>query len=166
MEYTLRQATPADIDYSFNLHRATMRDYVEATWGWDDDWQRQHFEKNYDPDLGKIIQVHGQYAGVLITDDLPDALSIELIEVAPSYQRQGLGTTIITDLQETAAAADKAIVLRVLKTNVEAKRLYEQLGFVVDREEEHRFYMRWTPGSKVSSRGADSVDSRQSLRRN
>ena len=122
-----------------------MRDYVEATWGWDDEWQREYFEKNFDPDGGKIIQVHGQYAGVLITEDREDNLYLALIEVAPSYQRQGIGTAVLTDLQDAAAASNKPIALRVLRTNEQARRLYEQLGFVVDAEDDHRFYMVWVP---------------------
>jgi ribosomal protein S18 acetylase RimI-like enzyme len=149
VEYSLRPATAADLDYLFNLHRATMRDYVDATWGWNDEWQRDYFEKKFDPDASLIIQVFDQYAGVLVTEDKPDELYLALIEVSPSYQRQGLGTTIITELQERAESAGKPMALHVLKTNEPARRLYELLGFVADADEDHRVRMVWAPSTSI-----------------
>ncbi len=154
MEYTLRQATPSDMEYLFNLHRATMREYVDATWGWNDQWQRDYFERKFNPDESFIIQLHGQYAGVLVTEDRPDELYLSLIEVAPSYQRQGLGTAIINDLQTRAALAKKPMSLHVLKTNTPAHRFYEELGFVDDSEEEHKVRMVWAPDVNAAWRSA------------
>lgn len=145
MDYTLRQATLADRDYLFNLHRATMRDYVDATWGWNDEWQRDYFDKKFDPDKSQIIRVFDQYAGVLVTEDRPEELYLALIEVAPTYQRQGIGTTIVADLQAQAAADHKSLSLHVLKANVDARRLYERLGFAVASTEEHKLRMVWEP---------------------
>lgn len=152
MDYTLRPATAADLDYLFNLHRATMRDYVDATWGWNDEWQRDYFEKKFDPDASLIIQVFDQYAGVLVVEDRPDELYLALIEVAPSYQRQGLGTTIINELQAKAQSANKPMTLHILKANTPARRLYEQLGFMADADEEHKVHMVWVPPVLTSKR--------------
>ncbi|MEZ4516438.1 MAG: hypothetical protein R3C44_06240 [Chloroflexota bacterium] len=74
MDYSLRQATTADFDYCYLLHRSTMRGYVEATWGWNEEWQRDYFEKKFDPDSSKIIQIYGQNAGILITENQRDEL--------------------------------------------------------------------------------------------
>lgn len=145
MDYTLRQATVADSDYLFNLHRATMRDYVDATWGWNDEWQRDYFDKKYDPDVSRIICVFDQYAGVLVTEDRPEELYLALIEVAPTYQGRGIGSAIIADLQAQAAAGHKPLALHVLKANVAAQRLYERLGFAVVGAEEHKLRMVWQP---------------------
>jgi ribosomal protein S18 acetylase RimI-like enzyme len=147
VDYTLRQATLADRDYLFNLHRATMREYVDATWGWNDEWQRDYFDKKFDPDVSQIIRVFDQYAGVLVTEDRPEELYLALIEVAPSYQNQGIGTTIVQDLQSQAAAQHKPVVLHVLKANIPAQRLYERLGFALDGSEEHKLRMVWQPPS-------------------
>ena len=37
--WTLRPASAHDRDFLFDLHRATMKEYVDATWGWNDDEQ-------------------------------------------------------------------------------------------------------------------------------
>src|SRR5437868_15526648 len=47
--WTLRGAQRHDEDFLFALHRDAMRAYVDATWGWDEEWQRAHFPANYAP---------------------------------------------------------------------------------------------------------------------
>lgn len=151
MDYTLRQATPADLDYLFDLHRATMREYVEATWGWNEEWQRDYFVKKYDPAARQVIQVHGRDAGVLVVEDRPDELYLALIEIAPEYQRRGLGRQIIANLLDRAATAHKTLSLHVLKSNVNARRLYERLGFVVVSDEEHKVGMACAPEGQLDA---------------
>ncbi len=53
--YALRAARRNDEDFLFALHRSAMRDYVEATWGWDEGWQRQHFAATYAPAAHAVI---------------------------------------------------------------------------------------------------------------
>jgi hypothetical protein len=42
---TMRPADASDKNFLWWLHRATMREYVDKTWGWNDDWQRQRFDE-------------------------------------------------------------------------------------------------------------------------
>jgi hypothetical protein len=35
-EISLRPADAHDLDFLWRLHRATLRDYVEQTWSWED----------------------------------------------------------------------------------------------------------------------------------
>jgi hypothetical protein len=41
--YQLRPATAADYDFLYQLKVAALKEYVAATWGWDEAYQRQHF---------------------------------------------------------------------------------------------------------------------------
>ena len=41
-----RPATENDTDFLYALHVATMKDYVDKTWGWDDAFQETVFRKN------------------------------------------------------------------------------------------------------------------------
>ncbi len=56
--WALRGAQRNDEDFLFALHRDAMRAYVDATWGWDEEWQRAHFAANYAPERQAVI-VHG-----------------------------------------------------------------------------------------------------------
>src|SRR5205823_318643 len=53
--FSLRPARPEDGEFLFTLHRSAMKGYVEATWGWDEAWQRKHFEQTYVPGRQAVI---------------------------------------------------------------------------------------------------------------
>lgn len=41
---SLRPATPEDAEFLFQILKATVWEYVDQTWGWDEEWQRAYFE--------------------------------------------------------------------------------------------------------------------------
>ena len=68
MAHALRPATSADRDALYALHRATMREYVAASYGgWDEADQLARFAAYFDPDPARVsvIEVEGQLAGAL-----------------------------------------------------------------------------------------------------
>jgi len=162
VDFTLRRATNRDLDFVFDLHRASFREYVEATWGvWDETDQRIRCLSTYvDSGQLQVVVVAGRDAGVLQRQ--PDTAEfarefglgegersnfIELLEIAPEFRGQRLGTAIIWDLQGEAAAASRPLTLNVLRANPRAKALYERLAFRMTSEDDIRFFMRWDPRS-------------------
>ena len=124
-----RPATAADTDFSFRLHRATMRAYVAPIWGWDDDAQQALHNQRFDPATTRIITVDGVDAGILVTEQRPTELYLERIAVDPSHQGDGVGSRVIQGLLTEAAGQGKTMVLEVLTTNPRAEALYHRLGF-------------------------------------
>ncbi|GLX11294.1 hypothetical protein Misp03_82200 [Microbispora sp. NBRC 16548] len=51
----LRPATAADNEFCFRLHKAAMGDIVAAIWGWDEQDQRDHHTRVFDPGNTRII---------------------------------------------------------------------------------------------------------------
>lgn len=143
--YSLRQATGDDFSFLYDLHRTTIREAVEATWGWDEAFQYERFREHFDPAGSQIIVVEGCDVGVLQVEQWGDELFLGLIEIAHSYQGRGLGTRVIKDVLALAHAEGRPVSLHVLKTNPRARRLYERLGFAVDEEREVRLVMRADP---------------------
>jgi ribosomal protein S18 acetylase RimI-like enzyme len=148
--YSLRPATHADYDYLFQLHCDTIRPYVEATWGWDDAEQQERWQNHFDPTGRQIIQLLTTAGtltdvGTLELTRYPDHWYLDLIEIAPAYQNQGLGAIILSDLIRQAHAAGLPLTLSVLKANTPARRLYERLGFVITAEEDVRYQMALRP---------------------
>ncbi len=139
--YTLRPATPADLDFLFALHRAAMRAYIEPIWGWHEDWQLEYYREKYDSRQRQIIQVEGQDAGVLVVERHADELYLGLIELLPAFQGRGVGAAIIRGLIAQARAEGRPLGLHVLRTNAPARRLYERLGLRVVSEEPNRYRM-------------------------
>ena len=143
--YTLRPATDDDFAFLFGLHRAAMGQYIETIWGWHDDWQEEYFRRKFDPSARQVIQVEGRDAGVVVVEQRPDEVYLSLIELLPEFQQRGIGTQIVNDIKATAHNAGLPVTLHVLRTNEQARRLYERLGFQVIGDEEVRLHMICEP---------------------
>jgi ribosomal protein S18 acetylase RimI-like enzyme len=140
----LRAARSDDEEFLYALHRSAMRDYVEATWGWDEGWQRQHFASTYAPaqhaiivrldpvlcDIGRI-SLTWQWHKIFLRD----------IELIAAERNRGIGTAMIRALLELAKADGRTAELLVLKCNP-AQRLYARLGFIVVADDGARLTMR------------------------
>jgi ribosomal protein S18 acetylase RimI-like enzyme len=141
MKYTLRPATSNDYDFLYELKVACLKEYVAATWGWDEAYQQQRFTNFFDPAAIQIIGVDGQNIGQLSVEDMGGELFLSGIYLSPEWQNQGLGTEIIKDVLSTAKASGQQVSLQVLKVNP-ARRLYERLGFSIFAETDTHFKMR------------------------
>lgn len=140
----LRAASRGDEPFLFALHRAAMRDYVDAVWGWDEQWQRNHFAANYAPRRHAVI--------VRVAPEAQDIGRISLtrhwrrfflrdIELIAAERNRGIGTAILRALLALASAEGRAVELLVLKHNP-AQRLYARLGFRIVADDGARFTMR------------------------
>jgi GNAT superfamily N-acetyltransferase len=144
----LRRAARADEERLFELHRDAMRDYVEATWGWDESWQRGFFAENYVPARHALI-VRAESSSPT-PDGLIGRLCISWhwrhlflrdIELIARERDRGLGTAILRAILDLAASRNRRVELVVLKVNP-ARRLYERLGFVPVDDDGARLTMR------------------------
>jgi len=142
MDFKLRPATTADIDFLVLLHRAAFKPYVQQIWGWDDEWQRNYYLEHFKPEIIKIIQVADADIGMLVLVDGEKSINLRLIAITPSAQGQGIGATIICWVQQQAQAQNKSVTLRVFQINP-AKNLYERLGFRIYRQDDIYYDMIW-----------------------
>lgn len=147
-ETWLRPATQEDGPFLYQLVKATLREYVEPLWGWDEEWQRTYFWAHFDPDhepaRREIIVRDGEDVGVLTVEERPDEILLSQIYILPAHQGQGIGTALIRSALQRGAALGLPVRLRVLRGNP-ARRLYERLGFVVTEETDTRIYMEARP---------------------
>jgi ribosomal protein S18 acetylase RimI-like enzyme len=142
MNVALEPFTTDDREFAFRVTEATMRTYVEQTFGqWDANDQRRRFDEN-DPTMCQLIVVDGIRAGILVVDDRPDEIFLARIFVLPAFQRQGIGSALMRSLMERARTAQKPLRLRVMNVNP-ARHLYERLGFNVTQRTATHFYMEY-----------------------
>lgn len=134
MDFELRPATDRDRDFLYALHRAAMRESVARTWGWDEAWQRAHFDARFDPRGVEVIRVGGRDVGAVQAEEREAELYVASLAVAPEAQGRGLGTAVVRALIARAEVRLVPVTLQVLKTNPGARRLYERLGFQTDGE--------------------------------
>lgn len=160
---TLRAATVRDLEFIFELHKATLGPYVNKVWGWDDDDQRAYLDRTIEIATTQIIVVDGVDAGRLNLADQDGDVYVGLIEVATDFQRQGIGTRILRDVLDEAFIAGRTVRLSVLKVNTDAYRLYQRLGFAEHpaegAETDIRVHMRAHPPAQTAPpvRGAHSA---------
>jgi ribosomal protein S18 acetylase RimI-like enzyme len=142
-EWQLRPATEADREFLLDLHRQSMRDYVEPLWGWDDGVQQRFFDDRFASRQSQVIQVDDEDIGILQLEERPGEVVLALIELLPAWQGKGIGTAIIRSL----LAQGTAVSLRVLTTNPRAAALYRRLGFRIVRRGPEHLYMRAEPAT-------------------
>lgn len=142
MEHRLRPTSELDREFLFMLHCITMHDVIDATWGWDEPWQRTDFNRRFAVQDVSIIHVTNQDVGGLWLEWQSDCLYIHEIQIMPDYQGQGLGTAVILDVIGQAASRRLPVELSVVPANPRAKHLYERLGFVVTSVESPFIQMR------------------------
>lgn len=129
----VRPITDADRGPLYSLHRRAMYDYVAATWGWDEDVQREFWTRTAHDGV-VVIEIDGQIAGFLDVAHHADHVDIVNIELDPAFQGQGTGRAIIQGLIDDAGRAGLDVRLQVLKVNPRARALYQRLGFEHDDE--------------------------------
>jgi ribosomal protein S18 acetylase RimI-like enzyme len=140
----LRPAAVEDREYLWWLHRETMRDYVDKTWGWDEAFQRGKFEENFDPLPLLILQKDSEPIGYISVRRPGDEIFLAAIEIAPAQQNQGIVSQLINELLDEADRSHLPVKLRVLKVNP-ARRLYDRLGFQCTGETPAHYLMRREP---------------------
>jgi GNAT superfamily N-acetyltransferase len=129
-DLVLRPATESDRAFCFELHEATMREYVTAIWGWDDAVQREYFDRGFDPSITRIVTLDGADIGIVKLEEQADVTYLVLIEIHPDQQGGGIGARLIRDVVADAEGRARPVELDVLTVNTRAYALYRRLGFV------------------------------------
>ncbi len=124
-----RQANSGDKDFLWKLKVASMRQYVEAVYGWDDAIQYGFFEKSFHPEDIQVIQYGGKDVGMYEYMERTEDWLFARIEITPSFQGRGIGTTVIQRIVGHVSNTGKPLRLQVFKINP-AQKLYERIGFI------------------------------------
>jgi len=142
----LRSGHEMDKDFIFFVKKATLKTYVEQTWGpWDEEFQISRFNEICSPAEFQIIQFQGKDIGVQQIHENQASIEIGIIEILPEYQNREIGTNLIGNIIHEATMKKKLVCLQVFKVNVKALKLYQRLGFKVIRETDTHYVMEFTP---------------------
>ena len=139
--YTLSAATQQDFDFVYQLKKIAYREYIEQTWGWDDQFQMKFHKDNFSAGNTKIIKADDQPIGSVDVKEEDTSIFISGLYLLPVYQSQGIGTKIMQDLIKEAEAKKKRLELEVLKVNSKAQKLYQRLGFKMEGSDKEKYFM-------------------------
>ena len=141
LDLALRRASAADADFVYRVVEATMRRYVEQTWGsFSEELTRKGLAEMIASGNCSIIEFEGAAIGVLSVERLADHIKLDQLFILPSHQNRGIGTSILREIVQEARRARKPVRLRLLAVNP-VRRLYEREGFRVTSTTPERIYM-------------------------
>ena len=139
-----RPALPSDVPFLLRLRKQTMDAYLAASGANTTD--EEHTKRlMYRFECGEILLQDGLPIGLLKVARDPNEWKVIQIQISPHLQGQGLGVQILKGVIEQARAAGAELVLSVLKV-CPARALYERIGFVVEGEDDHEYFMRLHQG--------------------
>jgi len=131
-----RQASEEQVVAFLELLREDARDYLDQTIAlMGETWE--HFVQ-IAQQVGKVYEVaqNGQPAGYYWIEERGIELHLHGIVVKAEFRGQGIGTAILEKLQEDCAGRMEVIELGVHDSNLQAKALYERMGYVTVRRVE------------------------------
>ena len=153
-----RRAVATDADVLFAIYASTRREELDA-WGWDAGQrsaflgiqhaaQSRQYSSAYPDAESLIVVVDGAIAGRLLVDRRERATTIVDLALLPEYRGRGIGSCLLTRLQQEG----KALELSVFQGNP-AARLYARLGFAVVDDSGAYVAMRWDPAGPEGGLG-------------
>jgi ribosomal protein S18 acetylase RimI-like enzyme len=151
---TLRRETDADLPFLMQVFAASRADEL-AIVPWTEDQkrgflihqfgaQRKHYYSHFPDTAFDIIELDGKPIGRLYLDERETRVHVIDIALIPGSRDGGIGTALLTAIQDYARARGKGVDIFVERINP-AKSLYDRLGFTVIREEGVYLEMDWAP---------------------
>ncbi len=136
--YTLRDATPDDAEWVNWLETHCMRAYAEELWG---EWHSSVEKFGFDPSRHRIVAVNGMECGVIDVRKGEEHNFLSKFYLVEQVRGEGLGTALLQQVWEEAAAAGKPLRLSVIINNQRAHDFYARAGFNEVERVAHRIYM-------------------------
>jgi ribosomal protein S18 acetylase RimI-like enzyme len=169
---TLRPVLPEDEQFLYELYASVRADEL-AQVQWDEAQLKMFLKMQlrardqsylmYYPSLDdRIILLDNKRAGRLIVSRTHDCVRLVDVALLPEYRGTGIGTALIKELFAEAGETNRVVRLQVEKTNPQACRLYERLGFSITSENQTHFQMEISVPPAIAD-GADIPANRKPL---
>ena len=118
MKITMRQATTTDHSWLFDLHESAHRALVEQAYGpWDHEQQIGFFASLVSEHDIQILEADDRSVGAVYLGTRDNDTWLELIEVAPTAQNQGVGSAALGLVAHQAASLGRGTWGQLTKRN-------------------------------------------------
>jgi ribosomal protein S18 acetylase RimI-like enzyme len=105
--------------------------------------QKMHYAAEHPDATHTVVCVNGNAAGRLYLDRSGEDFHILDITLLPEYRNGGAGSILLSQIMAEAKQAGKPVTIFVETFN-RSMRLFERLGFTMEREEGFYLFMRWS----------------------
>ena len=128
----------------YEMKKDNFKWYVEKLYGWDEEKQikfHKVFIEEHKKDIN-VIKIDNEIIGIFTNyiDENNESV-ISLFYIDKKYQRQGIGTDILTKQLKVDSKNNRNTILQVFKENP-ARLLYQKVGFEIYEETTSHFKMR------------------------
>ncbi len=149
-----RPARPSDASFFFDLRARVIGPHWRADVD-DPEWIERHLHgppSDFECAQTRIVTVSTERVGVVDLGSWKRGIVFRWLMLEPAFQGRGIGTQLVQLVQSEARAQGRYVLLDVLHSNVDARRLYERLGFVPFIDTPHVTQMYW--GTSRAERAA------------
>lgn len=122
---------------AFALYKITLRPVIERAFGWDESFQLGRFSEKYPTEWFHWIHHMGSEVGFIAHHTTDADLHLSLLVLAPEHQKKGIGAQAMSQIHTLAREKKMSVSLSSFKTNVDAIRFYEHLGYVQTGSDEY-----------------------------
>jgi ribosomal protein S18 acetylase RimI-like enzyme len=151
---SLRPIVPDDEPLLYRIYASTRAEELKQI-PWDDAQkeaflrqqftaQHTYYTEQFSEATFDVVLVGDEPAGRLYVDRREDEFRIVDIALLPEFRGRGIGSALLRDLFEEAAAAKKPVRIHVEPYNP-ARDLYERLGFRTIGQTGAHVLMEWNP---------------------
>lgn len=147
-DFSLVDASRADIDDFFIIERATHKKYIDEHvsffGGWNETILADAFKAKLELTFFKKLLLHGDTVGFLNYNVKPDKINDVSIRVIDKAQNQGIGTWFLSNLIALSDEAQKPLFIEAIKTNP-AQKLYIRMGLEIYEEKDVFYFFTHNP---------------------
>lgn len=143
VSYQLEPAGNGDVERIRKYKLASILDYAGDLNQTELDRINRYVDEQLPKQLGYYQNVvcDGVTVGSILVRQIDDGLLLDEIFIEKKYRGRGIGSSVIKNI---LSCSNDSVFLWVYKTNVDAIRLYRNLGFVVVDETNTRYYMAYS----------------------
>ncbi len=127
-----RQAGMEDTDLCYRIKTRSIKPYVRAVYGWDEEFQSIFHRETFRPENTRILSL-GEHEddvfGYIETEYREKETWLANILIDESFQGRGLGGFILRRLIKESLAKGLPVRLEVFRVNAGARKFYDRLGF-------------------------------------
>lgn len=139
--FSFLSATSNDLNIARKITKETVGNFIKKSF--EDGWNDHIFKKNFRPKQAKFIVINNKKIGLLQTEiiDKKELYVVSLL-IQKTFQKQGIGSTILNNLYKNAKKQNLELTLSVHKINFNAQKFYSKMKFKKTRETKTHFFLK------------------------
>lgn len=130
MSIKLKAVPDNEFNAPFEVAKEALYPFVDAVFGWSDDFQRARIKNEYQPQWFSWIYHDKERIGLLCCKPYENAIHVHLLIVFLQFQNRGFGEMVMRSIHSLAEIESKKYVtLSSFKINELAICFYNRLGY-------------------------------------